>query len=484
MGLRINHNVSAVNAHRNLLQNDMRLSKSLEKLSSGLKINRASDGPAALVISEQMRSQVVGLDQAIKNSEISISMIQTAESALNEVNTLLVNMRQLSIHAANEGANDAVMLQADQQEIENSMETIDRIASNTQFGTKILLDGSNGVNGTASGKGLEFVKGSIKTRASENQGYSAVITRKAEQASLEGSQELTNEIIQNGETLTLTEGGKTVSYTTKELDTIQTSVQNLAAAARKSGLDMNVSLTDDNRISIRHNKYGSDYTFQAASTTEGILSDGPGQLKAASAGQDLAGTLNGELAIGKGQTMTGVTGNATTEGLQVRFRGNIDGELPDEGAQVGYVNVTQNALTFQVGANRNQTVGVALRNTAADQVARGVNNSSGFDSLADINVTSDQGAQDSIAVLDSAINEVSQMRADLGTFQKNTLESNLSNLRTASENLIAAESSIRDTDMAAEVAEYTRNKIMMSSATAMLSQANAVPNTIMALLND
>jgi flagellin len=481
MGLRINHNVSAVNAHRNLLHNDMRLSKSLEKLSSGLKINRASDGPASLVISEQMRSQVKGLDQAIKNSEISISMIQTAESALNEVNTLLVNMRQLAIHAANEGANDEVMLQADQQEIENSMSTIDRIASNTQFGTKKLLDGSNGVNGTASGKGLEFVSGEINTKASENQGYEVIVTRQAKQASLTGTAEMTNEIIEAGETLTLTEGGKTVSYTTNELDTVQTAVQNFASAARKSGLDVSIDLTEDNRISITHNKYGSDYTFQAASTTEGILSDGPGQLKAASAGQDLAGTINGELAIGKGQTMTGVTGNATTEGLQVRFRGQLE-DVPEEGTQVGYVNVTQNALTFQVGANRNQTVGVALRNTAADQLARGINTNSDFKSLSAIDVTSSQGAQDSIMVLDAAINEVSQMRADLGTFQKNTLESNLSNLRTASENLIAAESSIRDTDMAAEVAEYTRNKIMMNSATAMLSQANAVPNTIMALL--
>ena len=142
MSLRINNNIAAINAHRNLMQTTGQLSSSMEKLSSGYRINRASDNPAGLVISEQFRAQIAGLGRAIENSEGSINMIQTAEGALNEINSLLVSMRELAIHAANEGFNDVDQLAADQAEIANAIKTIDRIAANTQFGTKKLLDGS------------------------------------------------------------------------------------------------------------------------------------------------------------------------------------------------------------------------------------------------------------------------------------------------------------------------------------------------------
>ena len=114
----------------------------MQKLSIGFRINAASDDPAGLVISEQFRSQIAGLNRAIQNSEGSINMIQTAEGALTEINNLLVSMRELAIHAANEGFNDTDQLAADQAEIANSLKTIDRIAANTQFGTKKILDGS------------------------------------------------------------------------------------------------------------------------------------------------------------------------------------------------------------------------------------------------------------------------------------------------------------------------------------------------------
>ncbi|MCH7477978.1 MAG: flagellin, partial [SAR324 cluster bacterium] len=155
MAFRINHNIPALNALRNLNRTDDEMSRSLERLSSGLKVNRGSDGPAVLVISEQMRGQIASIGQAIQNSEASISMVQTAEASLTEVNRLLVAMRQLALHAANEGANDARMLAADQAEVDNSLDTIDRIALTSQFGTRTLFDGSNGPNGVAVGKGLE-----------------------------------------------------------------------------------------------------------------------------------------------------------------------------------------------------------------------------------------------------------------------------------------------------------------------------------------
>lgn len=152
MSLRINHNISSINGHRQLMKNEGMMAKSLERLSSGLKINRAADDAAGLVISEQMRAQISGLKQGIDNSETAISMVQTSEGALDEVNSLLTKARELTLHAANEGANDVNQLTADQTELDNVIQSITRISDVTQFGTKKLLDGSlNGAKDLAAG---------------------------------------------------------------------------------------------------------------------------------------------------------------------------------------------------------------------------------------------------------------------------------------------------------------------------------------------
>ena len=486
MSLRINHNTSAINAHRNLQMNDINLSKSLEKLSSGLKINRASDGPASLVISEQIRAQVAGLNQAVSNSETAISMVQTTEAALNEVNRMLVNMRQLAIHAANEGANDVVMLEADQAELQNSLETIDRVSTNTQFGTKKVLDGSNGANGTATGDGVEFMKASVNTISSNESGFDVIITDNATKSKLEGTVELTDQIIAGGEILTIVEGGKSAKYKTTDLDNIQTTVQNLNYEIKRVGLKVDVNLTEDNRLVITHETYGSEPAFQVSSSTTGILSQQADVVQNSMMGSDIKGTINGESAIGKGQILIGQRGAKTIDGLQVRYigrAGDKNGIIDDDGALVGQIQVSQNSLTFQVGANRNQEVRVSLINTASEALGKGIENVSGFAHLKDLNLTTSQGAQDSLLLIDRAINEISFTRAELGAFQKNTLESNLSNLRIASENLVSAESGIRDVDMAAEMATFTKNQIMMQTANAMLAQANQVPKNVLTLLN-
>ena len=143
MGLRINNNVAALMAQRNMARSDQNLSKSLERLSSGLRINRAADDPAGLVISEQQRAQIAGLNQAVENSERGISMVQTAEGQLAEINSLLIKMRGLVLDASNAAVNDTNSLAADQAEIDDAIATIDRIAQTARFGTKILFDGSN-----------------------------------------------------------------------------------------------------------------------------------------------------------------------------------------------------------------------------------------------------------------------------------------------------------------------------------------------------
>ena len=150
MALSIANNVSSLTAQHNVNRANVGLRRSLERMSSGLKVNRGADGPAALVISEKQRTQISGLRTAIDNTEKAVSLVQTAEGALNEINSLLIRIRSLALDSANAGVNDDDALNANQAEIDNALTTIDRIAENTQFGTKKLLDGSAGVSGTPS----------------------------------------------------------------------------------------------------------------------------------------------------------------------------------------------------------------------------------------------------------------------------------------------------------------------------------------------
>ena len=483
MSLRINHNTSSLNAHRNLSQNNQRAAKSLEKLSSGLAINRAGDAPASLVASEQLRSNIASLEQAVKNAEVSVSMVQTAEGALGEVNTMLVSMRSLAIHAANEGANDAVMLEADQLNIRNQLEAIDRIAQTTQFGSRKLLDGSNGVNGTAIGKGLEFVGATTKTMDSGEGGYDVAILSEASKATLRSTTGLTDEIVKAGEILKINEGGKTATYTTRKTDTVQSAIKNFAALVEKNGMNVTVKGNDEGIITIQHNAYGSKENFQVSSSTAGVLSTEADSLLNVKNGQDLQGTINGEATIGMGDSMTSLVGNPTTEGLTVRFR-NAGNEAVAEGTVVGQVTVAQSALTFQVGPLKGNTVNIALPSVSSNQLGRAVDNQSGFNSMKDLDVRTSEGAQDSLALIDKGINEVTQMRSELGSFQKNTLETNIATLRATTENMIAAESVIRDTDMAMEMANYTRNNLMVQSAASMMAQANSAPGRVLNLISD
>ncbi|MBU3914287.1 flagellin, partial [bacterium] len=202
----------------------------------------------------------------------------------------------------------------------------------------------------------------------------------------------------------------------------------------------------------------------------------------------------------------GISGAGCIDGLKIRYSGDdpiglqaecevydridenaeveerVVEDIPEDGKDVGRVFVSQKSLKFQVGANQEQTVGISLESTHSDKLARGILNKSGYRSLDGVDVRTFQGATDTLALVDNAINELTSVRGALGAFQKNTLESNLSNLRVASENLISAESVIRDVDMASEMAEFTKHQIMSQSATAMLAQANQIPPNVLRLL--
>ena len=486
MSLRVNHNMSALNAHRNVVKNADVQAKTMEKLSSGLKINRAADSPAQLQISENLRAQSAGLNQAIDNSEMAVSLMQTAEGALEEVSSALIQARQLAVHAGNEGANDPNMLEADQSEINNILEQVNRIATSTQYGHNYLLDGSRSGNGVTTGDNLEFMDATTEAHSSGVGGYQVNISNAASRANHTGTVALTQSIIDSGEQITVSEGGRTVNFLTEKGKTVEQTLNDLTSAISDAGLELDVvrpyppetSGNQPQAVSFRHKEFGSEHSFQVASNTAGLVSNVANTSVSVENGTDVAGEINGEVTFGKGQVLTGADGSGTAEGIKVRYTGEA---LPP-GGNAGTVTFSQNSLTFQVGSNADQHSEISLRSIKTNDLGRGEKNSSNFNSLSEISVMNSDMAQDAIRVIDQAIEEVSVSRGKMGAFQKNNLESNLNYLRVAHENTVSSESVIRDADMAEEMATFTRNQIMMEASTSMMAQANQNSMTVLKLI--
>ena len=337
MSLRINHNISAINSHRNLIQNTKTQAKNLERLSSGLKINRGADAPAGLIISERLRAQVAGLNQAIDNSEAGISLMQTAEGALEEVNRALINIRQLTVASANEATNDDFMLEANQEEILNSLQLIDRISRIANYGKKAILDGSMGANGITTGDHLEFIEASVDTQTSPVGGYDIMIKEAATRSMIEGSVALSTDIIDREEQITLVEGGKTLNFVTTAGDTVETTMNKLEKALKASGLNIEMlrepgMATEANQpqfLAFRHKEYGSEPSFQVASNTAGLLSANSDVPVLVQNGIDVAGTIGGEFAQGEGQVLTG-SEPTKVSGIQIKYTGDV----APEGVQI------------------------------------------------------------------------------------------------------------------------------------------------------
>jgi len=486
MTLRINQNPTAVNAHRNLTTNSKVQSKNLERLSSGLKINRGADGPASLQISERLRAQTAGLTQAIENTEFGVSFMQTTEAALNEVSRVLINARQLAVHAANEGVNDEFMLQADQQEIDNILSVVDRVARDTQFGNVNLLDGSSGANATTTGANLQFLGATEASQSSGVQGYEITVNHASTRAEHTGAKALTQAVIDSGEQINLTEGGKTVKYVTEAGRSVEQTLNELQAAIEDAGLDLELVRPDPATmgndapqfIQLRHKEFGSEHSFTVASTTGGLLSAKGDVSEVVQNGTDIAGEINGESTLGRGQVLTGGPGASTVEGTQILYTG----EKAPEGGFAGTVTLSQRSRVFQIGGNDGQTTAISLRSTFTGDLGKGVTNESEFRSLRDIDVTSADQATDSIRVIDKSLEEINSFRGRMGAFQANNLESNLNYLRTSRENVLSSESVVRDADMASEMMQFTRNQILMQSSVAMLAQANQTPNHVLNLM--
>jgi len=381
--MRINHNVAALNTYSRLTAANNATASSLEKLSSGLRINRAGDDAAGLAISEKMRGQISGLDQASRNAQDGISLIQTAEGALAETHSMLQRMRELVVQA-NNGTNTEEDRVNIQDEITELQTEISDITERTEFNGTKLLDGSLGVaiDDTAS-------PGTLDSDAFADSGISVALDGVA--------------------------GGETFTFS-----------------------------VDGNNLTLKGTNSGIAQTLDT------------GTITAVESGK----VLNFD-ALGVSLTMEAVTN------LSTGIVGGTDGDIAAETFTTAGTD-----LIFQIGANDGQNMGMSI--DIMDAANLGISGIS-------VSGATYTGFDDDIKAIDAAIDTVSGQRSELGAKQ-NRLEHTINNLTASSENLTAAESRIRDVDMAKEMMEFTKNNILTQASTAMLAQANQMPQSVLQLL--
>jgi flagellin len=421
MALRINTNVASMNAQRQLGIQNAGLNKSLERLSSGLRINRAADDAAGLAISETLRAQITGMGQATANSQDAINLIQTAEGGLNETTNILQRMRELAVQAANDTYTQGDRSKI-QEEVDQLKQELTRIAGTTQFNGRTLLDGT------------------IGQAKSQVDGYASIQANQRVGA-LNGSGQP-----QFGDLLA------GVSLTNSGTASVDVAMEIKVVATATTGVF---------NIEVR----GSDGTSQVlTNVTNNAAGPAPS---------------NGDLFTGGVQTNIILASG----GVARLDWGSIDPSTADIG-DVATVQVqsraaavtTDNALTFQIGQNEGQIIKFGV----SDFTSKAMN-------LEAISVfgANDQAsrtmAQDMIGVVDEALRRVNVERARMGAVQ-NRLEHSIANLNVAKENLSSSESRIRDTDVAFESAQLTRGQILVQAGTAMLAQANSMPQNALSLL--
>ncbi|NLU33244.1 MAG: flagellin [Clostridiaceae bacterium] len=457
----INHNISALNTYRQLSINVTAGNRSLEKLSSGYRINRAGDDAAGLAISEKMRGQIRGLNMASKNAQDGISLIQTAEGALNETHSILQRMRELAVQAANGTNTDADRAEI-QKEIEQLKSEIDRISTDTEFNTMKLLDGSlsNKVtiddnNNTAKLTAVTAISDNLLegdyTIEISDSGVAATILAGADDNTTGADDiDITGTVAMGNYRLEVADlGSNTFDLTLYFND-------NIVAQA------LNQTLTADasNPAEIELGGFQFQWEFIDASTaavSNGVLNFSVTADFEADV-QNSAGDSIGSI------TVTGnITGNVNVGGFNISF----DSSLADGSTDVTFET---KAVAFQIGANKDQTTKLSIN--AMSSKALGVDG---------IDLSTAASASQAIDTIDGAIQLVSGERAKLGAIQ-NRLDHTINNLGTSAENLTAAESRIRDVDMAKEMMEFYKNSILQQAAQAMLAQANQLPQGVLQLL--
>ena len=502
----VQHNMSAMNANRMLSGVSSAQSKSTEKLSSGYRINRAADDAAGLSISEKMRGQIRGLNQASTNAQDGISLIQTAEGALNESHSILQRMRELSVQASN-GTETDDDREAVQSEIEQLQSELTRISETTEFNTMKLLDGSR--SGSAVSASVSKSAASALTKVDATTQVNTAADAFDALASGKDSTLAVTVIDKNGNSSTVKVTITGDTKTADNADGAENTAQAFADALKESSLgdsydfstDGNgklkftakeagktansILLSQDNAAAVKTDESTIGVDAYSQITKEIGSYTGTGNI------EDKIFTVNGEkfayvtdpTKLGDDYKDVNYVKTATVDtdavdamaklinaktGISAEPDANVDTTI---NLKAGTAN-TGKGIELQIGANEGQTMSFTLDDMSAD--ALGVGGKS-------VDLSTQDSAKTATTAIDAAIKKVSASRGKMGAVQ-NRLEHTINNLDTASENLQTAESRIRDTDMAEEMVNYSKNNILAQAGQSMLAQANQSNQGVLTLL--
>ena len=497
--MRVNHNISAIRANSILKRTNNALDRSTEKLSSGYRINHASDDAAGMAISKKMHTQIEGLEQASRNASDGISVIQTAEGALNEAEAMLQRVRELSVQAAN-GTNTVEDRVAIQTEIEGLLGEINRISTDTEFNTKSLLDGNVDRQSYSSSSNVEIIAVSDTVDIAD---YTIDVIQDARQAVItdmsfgaaddvigaSGTLKINDVDIQITEDMTYGEA-YTVIRDVCDLMNVQV-FPNAGEGEDPSTAFYEPGEVGDGNLTFVTGDYGSSKRISIYCSGEelrdifGIAEEG-----ISARGVDAQISIDTDSGFSTTATSTS-SGNIVTitdrDGFEMKLKitpGAADTtfsdatvaqeqEEPVQGTGIEDVLLTvldAGPMELQVGANENQTMIVAIPRIDTETLG-----------ISSLNVTTSVGAQEAISLADNALRQVSSARAKLGAYQ-NRLEHTISNLDVSSENITESLSRIEDVDMAEEMTNYTQKNVLSQAGTAMLAQANERPQTILSLI--
>lgn len=490
----INHNLAGNNAIRNMNINQTNASKSMQKLSSGLRINSAADDAAGLAISEKMRGQIRGLDQASSNAQDAISMIQTGEGALNETQSILQRMRELSVQSSSDTntADDRAKIQGETDQLAKE---ITRISNTTEFNTQNLLAG--GLNDTFQIGANKDQNINLKINAMDAQSL-GVAGSKIDATLASGATDVTGvslsgtkgTSVADGNTIVISASATPAAATWAAANTglTGTTISTVNNTSDYNGWKFTTSTSGSATIAATVDSANKTITLSGDSTvgswTAAAINSA---LSSAGYGSAFSAAGDASAVTGKANVVASTNGLASDEVLLTATQGANTGTtiVKNNAASATFTDAKFQGLSISLdgssSASTAATITVAAQKSGITTFnADGSINKEAV-AAAGIDVSTQSAANSAIKVIDKAINTVSEERSKLGAYS-NRLDHTIANLGTSSENLTSSESRIRDVDMAKEMATFSKNNILAQAAQAMLAQANQQPQQVLQLL--
>ena len=441
MAMVVKNNMTAINTLNTLNKNSSALSKSLQKVSSGMKINSAADDASGYAISERMRVQIRSLDQANQNTQNGSSMMKVAEGAVSSTVEILKTLKEKAVNAANDTNTDADR-QTIQKELDQSIDQINDNA-NVTFNGQYLVDGSK--NSKTTGTSTALTNQSLATGTASTDALTSLKARNGDSLNIRSTDTVTVSWVKDGKTY--------------------------SASTTVGSLTLGTLLSGSNALADGSHSISADVKLTQAKTSL-IETDGSGNKVYTASGEN-AITITSQ-GTGITNQISGFTISITDNTGAVRKSANAALDAFDETLRAQN-NSLDNSINLQVGTKANQTIKVGLTDMKSQALGlQGADNST-------IQVGNQKQANAAINVLDAAIQKALDQQTTIGAVQSR-LEYTQSNLTTASENVTAAESTIRDADMAKEMTEYTKNNVLMQAAQSMLAQANQSSSNVLSLL--